>query len=78
MVCEEIVIDSDGPSTLIRSGYQVNSMMLDFYNQALKRKKCVYANTQSRFASVVLVGVLGPPRLTHLTDSVLNLNAGFL
>ena len=43
MVCEEIVIDSDGRSTLIRSGHQINPIMLDFYSQALKRKKvCLY------------------------------------
>ena len=46
VVCEEIVIDSDGRSTLIRSGHQANSMMLDFYNRALKRKKvCLCKHT---------------------------------
>ena len=50
--------DTKNSMKSLRSGHQLNSILLTFQNQG--SKKCVFTNTQSRFASVVVVSILGP------------------
>ena len=49
-----------------RSGHQLNSILLTFLNQGSERS-AFSTNAQSRFASVVVDGVLGPLRLARHT-----------
>ena len=46
-----------------RSGYKLNSTLLDFHNQrsAGVIKVCILIDTQSRFVLVVFDGILEPP-----------------
>ena len=46
-----------------RSGHSLNSILLTFHNQGSVLKSAFSTNAQSRFASVVVDGVLGPLRL---------------
>ena len=55
----------------IRSGHLLNSILLTFQNQGSVSKSAFSTNAQSRFASVVVDGVLGPLRLARHTDGVL-------
>ena len=50
-----------------RSGHYLNSILLTFQNQGSVRKSAFSTNAQSRFASVGVDGVLGPPRLAQHT-----------
>ena len=50
-----------------RSSHKHNSILLAFYNPNHCEKGVFFANTQFRFASVVLDAVLGPPRLARHT-----------
>ena len=50
---------------LTRSGHKLISV--DFHNQGLVQKSASSTNAHSRFASVVVDGVLGPPRLGRHT-----------
>ena len=43
-------------------------MLLTFHNQGSVCKSVFSTNTQSRFASVAIDGVLGPPRLARHTS----------
>ena len=46
-----------------RSGYKLNSMLLDFHNQGSAGviKVCILIDTQSRFVLAVFDGILEPP-----------------
>ena len=60
------------PDDLIIIDYQVwsitlNSILLTFQNQGSVYKSAFSKNAQSRFASVVVDSVLGPPRLARHT-----------
>ena len=50
-----------------RSGHQLNYILFTFHNQGSVVKSAFSTNAQSRFASAVLDGVLGPPRLVWHT-----------
>ena len=47
----------------LRSGHQLNSILLTFQNQGSVCKSAFTTIAQSRFASVVVDGVLEPPSL---------------
>ena len=55
------------PLLSVRSGHQLNSILLTFHNQRLVLKSVFSTNAQSRFGSVVFDGDLGPPRLARPT-----------
>ena len=50
-----------------RSGHQLNSILLTFHPQGSVLKSALSSNALSRFASVVVDGVLGLPRLARHT-----------
>ena len=50
-----------------RSGHELNSILLTFQIQGLMYKSVFSTNAHSRFASVVVDCVLGPPRLARHT-----------
>ena len=49
---------------LIRSGHQLISILLTSQSRIVV-KKGVFTNTLSKFASAVIDGVIGPPRLVQ-------------